>query len=195
VNRAAIENYTPAVRVGNQTALRTAHSPFSEYLTAMHRRIHRLFAEGFIPGLDSLPPNSPLNDRSLVTTLEIVLESDGRVARLGVVRTSGLSAFDVGALNAVRRSAPFGAAPQAMLSGDGRAYMHWDFHRDEQYCQPRDVEPYIIPNPGGSAPRSPSPPAPPPPPSSGERPAPPAATPATPAPAHSMRAEAPARAR
>jgi hypothetical protein len=159
VSRAAIENYTPSVRIGNTTSLRTAHSPFAEYLTGMHRRIHRLFADGFIPGLDSLPGNSPLNDRTLVTTLEIVLEADGRIARLGVVRTSGMTPFDVGALNAVRRSAPFGAAPQAMLSGDGRAYMHWAFHRDERYCLPLEVEPYMVPAPGGETP-APSQPAP-----------------------------------
>lgn len=159
VNRAAIENYTPTVRVGNQTALRTAASPFSAYLTAMHRRIHRIFADGFLAGLDNQPADSPLNDRSLVTTLEIVLERDGTIARLGVVRTSGNTAFDVASLNSVRRAAPFGTAPAAILSGDGRVYIHWGFYRNERQCGTFNAEPFILPAPGE---HSPSPPASPP---------------------------------
>ena len=154
-NRAAIENYTPSIRVGNQTALRTASSPFAAYLTAMHRRIHRLFADGFIEGLAAAPANSPLNDQSLVTTVEIVLQRDGRLHRLGVARTSGNMAFDVAALNSVRRAAPFGGAPDAIVSGDGNVYVRWRFHRDENACGTWNAEPYIIPTPGGPAPAAP----------------------------------------
>lgn len=152
VNRAAIENYTPMVRVGTQTALRTAQSPFAAYLTAMHRRIHRLFADGFLADLESLPSNSPLNDQTLVTTLEIILERDGRIHRLGVVRTSGNIAFDVASLNSVRRAGPFGNAPASILSGDGRVYLHWAFYRNERQCGTFNAEPYILPNPGAPAP-------------------------------------------
>ncbi len=158
-NRASIENYTPSVRVGNQTALRTAASPFAGYLTAMHRRIHRLFADGFISDLSAAPANSPLNNMSLATTVEIILERDGRVSRLGVLRTSGNTAFDVASLNSVRRAAPFGTAPPAILSGDSRVYVHWTFFRDERYCNPGSAEPFILPNPGGQPPAG-TPPAP-----------------------------------
>jgi hypothetical protein len=156
-NRAAIENYTPQVRVGAQTSLRTAQSPFAGYLTGMHRRIHRLFADGFLADLENLPSNNPLNDRSLVTTLEIILDGTGRIQRLGVVRTSGNMAFDVASLNAVRRSAPFGSVPQPILSGDGRVYMHWAFYRNERQCGTFNAEPYIMPNPGSPTPGRPAP--------------------------------------
>ena len=72
MTRAALENFVTNVRVGNQTALRAAASPFAGYIVAMHNRIHRTFADGFIPGLAALPESSPLNDRSLHTTLETV---------------------------------------------------------------------------------------------------------------------------
>ncbi|MFN7698579.1 MAG: hypothetical protein ACK5U8_11820, partial [Deltaproteobacteria bacterium] len=49
--RAAIENYTPEVRPGNQTALNAAASPFATFLSDMHRRIHREFADRYIAGL------------------------------------------------------------------------------------------------------------------------------------------------
>lgn len=163
-NRASIENYTPSVRVGNQTALRTAASPFAGYLTGMHRRIHRLFVDGFIADLSAAPANSPLNNMTLATTVEIILERDGRVARLGVLRTSGNTPFDVASLNSVRRAAPFGTAPPAILSGDARVYVHWTFFRDERYCNPGSAEPFILPAPGGQPPagipRAPTGPAP-----------------------------------
>lgn len=145
--RAAIENFTPTVRVGNQTALRTAASPFAAYLTDMHRRIHRMFADGFLASLDALPANSPLQDESLHTTVEIVLERTGAVHRVGVVSMSGVLPFDVAAINAVRRAGPYGAAPEAILSGDGRVYLHWGFYRGQRQCGTFNVEPFILPHP------------------------------------------------
>lgn len=153
--RAAIENFTPHVRVGNQTALRTAASPFAAYLTAMHRRIHRIFADTFLANLDAQPATSPLNNRDLHTTLEIILERDGRVHRLGVIRGSGTLPFDVAAVNAVRRAAPFGEAPEAILSGDGRVYVHWGFYRGERQCGTFNAEPFILPAGGGTGPTPP----------------------------------------
>ena len=155
--RAAIENFVPHVRVGNQTALRTAASPFAAYLTAMHRRIHRLFADGFLEGLGRVPSNSPMQDEALVTTIEIVLERTGTVHSLGIVNTSGVLPFDVAALNAVRRAAPFGDAPSAILSGDGRVYVRWGFHRDHRQCGTFNAEPFILPAPGAAPSRTPAP--------------------------------------
>ncbi len=149
--REAIENFTPSVRVGNQTALRTAASPFAAYLTAMHRRIHRFFADTFLAGLEGAPGDSPLNDPTLHTLVEIVLERDGSVHRVGIVRTSGLLPFDVAALNAVRRSGPYGEAPSAILSPDQRVYVRWGFYRNHRQCGTFNAEPFILP--GGGAPR------------------------------------------
>jgi hypothetical protein len=142
--RTAIENFIPQVRVGTTTALRTAASPFARYLTAMHRRIHEHFAEGFIPRLAAQPDTSPLNDRTLLVRLEIILEPDGSVHRIGIVRTSGLLTFDVAAMQSVRVANPYGEVPVGIRSVDGRLYTHWDFHRDERWCGPSGAQPYIV---------------------------------------------------
>jgi hypothetical protein len=82
--RAAIENYVPGVKPGATTALNAAASPFATYIAAVHRRIHQEFADGF---LRSLPiGGSPYQDPTLMTKLEIVLNRDGSVHRIGVVR-------------------------------------------------------------------------------------------------------------
>jgi TonB family protein len=143
--RSAIENYVSSVKPGNQTALNAAAVPFASYLNGMHNRIHPIFAEGFLQSLDNLPPSHPMNDKHLVTRLEIVLTREGHLKRMGVVRTSGITAFDIAALDAVDRAAPFGPAPGAIVSPDGNVYLHWEFHRDEIYaCSTMGARPVIL---------------------------------------------------
>ncbi len=147
--RAAIENYLPKVQPGDQTALNAAASPFAEYIAAVHRRIHREFADKFLTGLPSWGM-SPFADHSLHTKLEIVLNRDGTVHRIGVVETSGFLPFDYGAYAAVMHGQPYPAAPPEILSGDGRVYVHWGFYRNSRQCGTFNAEPYILPHPPGT---------------------------------------------
>ncbi len=147
--RSAIENYVSSVKPGNQTALNTAQVPFASYLNGMHNRIHPIFADSFLESLDGLPPNHPMNDQHLVTRLEIVLTKEGRLRKMGIVKTSGLTAFDIAALDAIDRAQPFGPAPGAIVSPDGNVYLHWEFHRDEVYaCSTQGARPFILNTPG-----------------------------------------------
>jgi TonB family protein len=159
--RSAIENYVSAVKPGNQTSLNTARVPFASYLNGMHNRIHPIFADSFLESLDGLPAAHPMNDKHLVTRLEIVLTREGRLKRMGIVRTSGITAFDIAALDAIDRAQPFGPAPSAIISPDGNVYLHWDFHRDEVFaCSTMGAQPYILNNPAGPKNEGPSPPTP-----------------------------------
>jgi TonB family protein len=170
--RSAIENYVSSVKPGNQTALNTAQVPFASYLNGMHNRIHPIFADSFLESLDGLPPNHPMNDQHLVTRLEIVLTKEGRLRRMGIVKTSGLTAFDIAALDAIDRAQPFGPAPTAIVSPDGNVYLHWEFHRDEVYaCSTQGAQPFILNTPAPT--KETQPPAPPPAGPSQERGAPP----------------------
>ncbi len=143
--RSAIENYASSVKPGNQTALNTARSPFATYLNGMHNRIHPIFAEAFLESLDRLPPDHPMNDQTLVTRLEIVLTKEGRLKRMGIVKNSGVTAFDIAALDAVDRAQPFGPPPNAIISPDGNVYLHWEFHRDQVYaCSTMNARPFLL---------------------------------------------------
>jgi TonB family protein len=174
--RSAIENYTSSVTPGNQTALNTAKVPFASYLNGMHNRIHPIFAESFLESLDGLPPSHPMNDQHLITRLEIVLTREGRLKKMGVVKTSGITAFDIAALDAVDRAQPFGPAPSAIISGDGNVYLHWEFHRDEVFaCSTMNARPFILNTPAPGQPTVPTP-LPPPGPPAKERGLPPANT-------------------
>ena len=164
--RGAIENYVSSVRAGNQTALNTARVPFATYLVRVHNRIHPVFADTFLVSLDSLPFDHPANDYKLFAVLEIVLEpNQGRIVKMGVIKTSGVTSFDVGALDSVNRAGPFGKAPSAIISTDGNVYLHWQFHRNPIYaCSTMNARPYMLNRPPPieepkQPPREPKPPS------------------------------------
>ncbi len=156
--RSAIENYVSSVKPGNQTALNTAAVPFATYLNGMHNRIHPIFADSFLAGLDNLPPTHVLNDQRLITKLEIVLSRDGHIVKMGIVKTSGITAFDIAALDSVQRASPFGPAPAAIVSADGQVYLHWEFHRDEVYaCSTMNARPFMLNSPPAPPEQQPGP--------------------------------------
>lgn len=144
--RSAIENYVPSVKPGNQTALNSARSPFGTYLAMIHNRLHPIFADWFLASLDSLGANNPMNRADLSTNLEIILDQDeGRIVKMGVTKHSGVTAFDVAALDSVQRASPFGPPPREIVSPDGNVYLHWEFHRDPAIaCTTFNARPYML---------------------------------------------------
>jgi TonB family protein len=143
--RSAIEGYVPRVRFGNQVALGAARGAFAAFLRSMAKRIRPAFVDDFVTWIQSLPSHNPLRRPHLDTRLEIVLDASGNVARMGVILTSGVTAFDVGALDAVQRAGPFGPAPAEILSPDGRVYIQWDLHGDvTSVFSDQDARPSIL---------------------------------------------------
>lgn len=157
--RASIENYVPVVQPGNQTALNTARVPFANYLHEIHNKIHPIFADTFLAHLSTLPPNHPLNNMDMSTHLEIALNrEDGSVVRMGITKTSGVTMFDVGALDSVKRASPFGKPPGMIVSGDGNVYFHWEFHRRPEFaCSTYYARPFLLNLPQPDAPSTPTP--------------------------------------
>ena len=151
--RSSLENFTPDVRPGNQTALKTRAHPFAVYLARMHRRIHELWGFGYLQDLDNNGSDSALNDFELWTNLEIAINPDGSIFKVTIVKASGKLEFDIAAIDTVQSSGPYEATPEAIRSVDGRVYMRWGFHRDWRQCGTFNVEPYILSDiPGGIVP-------------------------------------------
>ena len=143
--RDALENYQSNIKPGNQVPLASSREDFAHYLIFMHNRIHPVFADGFESSLATLPCDHPLNNPRLIVRLEIVVTPDGRVSRMGVVRTSGVADFDRAALESVDRAQPFGQVPKSIRSPDGLTYMQWEFYRSEIYaCSTMGARPFIL---------------------------------------------------
>lgn len=149
--RSALENFTPEVRPGNQTALKTRAAPFALYIARMHREIHRRWGFGFLSDMESSKSaDNPMNDMSLVTMLEIVILPNGAIDKMTIVRHSGLLTFDVAALSVVDESGPFESTPEKIRSPDGKVYMHWSFHRGPRQCGTFNARPFILSSAGGA---------------------------------------------
>jgi TonB family protein len=126
-----------------RVALGMRARPFAQFITAMHRLIHRHFTLEFLTDIDAR--NDPTYaDQTLWAQLELAVDSDGTLARLGVVRSSGLQSFDDAAIASVRSAAPFPPPPAAIASADGKVYLDWRFFRDERACGTFGVDPHIL---------------------------------------------------
>ena len=138
-----------SVRRDNQLPLNAAAVPFARYLNVIHNKIHPEFADKELEKLGELPFRHPLNNTTLVTRVELVLDgSTGAIVELLVVKPSGQAEFDALAVGATRRVAPFGEAPPAIRSADGKVYVHWEFHRDEVFaCSTMHSRPFLLSGP------------------------------------------------
>jgi TonB family protein len=150
--QSALENFVPEVRPGNQTELNTRAAPFAAFIARMHRSIHELWGFGFLEELDARPSSDPLNNRSLMTQLEIVLAGDGTVDKVTIIKPSGELRFDVSAIDTVYNAGPYPEPPPAIRSRNGKIYVHWSFHRDERQCATSGVDYYILDNPPADRP-------------------------------------------
>ncbi len=151
--KSALENFTPDVRPGNQTALKTRAHPFAVYVARMHRRIHELWGFGFLEDLDSKGSGHALNDFDLYVAIEVALNPDGSVYKTTIAKTSGKLEFDVAALDTILAGGPYEDTPDAIRSVDHRVYLRWGFYRNWRQCGTFNVEPYILTDiPGGVEP-------------------------------------------
>lgn len=116
------------------------------YIATVHGQIHAEFADRFLPTLAGTRDRS-LSDPLLFTRLEIVVNRDGSVHRLGLVRPSGSDVFDQGAFESVLSAQPFREPPAAALSGDGRLYLHWSFHRNQMQCGVYNTQLFVVSEP------------------------------------------------
>jgi len=143
-----LENMIPEVKVGNQTALRSKKHPFARYITKIHRSIHEAWAWGFLEQLDTRGRNHELNDYELWTRVELVLTRDGVIDNVMTVHHSGSLVFDAAAREIVHSIGPFPNPPREILSGNGKVYIHWAFHRNERACGTYGAQPFILDNAG-----------------------------------------------
>jgi TonB family protein len=142
--RSSLENFTPEVRPGNQTALKTRAAPFAVYIARMHRRIHKLWGFGFLEDLNDKSASNPMNKWSLNTKIEVVINPDGTIDKVTIVKPSGVGMFDVAALDVLYTAEPYEVPPQNIRSPNGKVYMHWNFYRDWRQCYTGGVHPFIL---------------------------------------------------
>ncbi len=148
--RAALENFVPHVRYGNQIAINTRHSEYAVYIAAVHRKIHRLWGIAYLRHLDlHYPMGHPLSDPNLIATVEYVIDArTGELKECTIVESSGQTEFDAEAIRVGFITSPYGPAPKAITSPDGNVYLHWRYHRDTRQCGTFGVSVYVLDDDG-----------------------------------------------
>ena len=141
-----LHGYESRVRATNQHPIGAAAVAFATWLNAAHNRVHPIWGDGFLGWLATLPCDDPKNTGGLRTTLELVVRGDdGRILHAGVLRSSGVEDFDVAAISAFVRAAPFAIAAPAIRSTDGNVYFRWEIFRDEAFaCSTMNVRPFLL---------------------------------------------------
>ncbi|WP_437303488.1 energy transducer TonB family protein [Sorangium sp. So ce388] len=142
--QALAETYVPEVQAGNLVALGKTRVPFARYINSMHERLHPIYEEELAAGRKAHAELRGAAD--MAVWIEVVVNrADGRLARLGVVKSSGSVGFDVVALEAVLRAAPFDAPPPLLASPGGKVYLHWVLHTDpHEACSTRNARPFLL---------------------------------------------------
>jgi TonB family protein len=137
-------------RSATRQALGSRRSPFAHYITAIHHQLHKPWTLGFLGDLDGKPStDSPYADPTLWTQLAIVVNGDGSLDHVTIVRSSGVPGFDAAAIDVVKSVAPYPPPPELIKSDDGRVYLDWQFHRDSvRGCGTFGVDPYILTSAG-----------------------------------------------
>jgi hypothetical protein len=124
-----------------------AASPFANYLNAAHQRLHVRFADGVLSS-SSRDPEADHSSEQLYLNLlvEMVVDGDtGCLLRLGVVRSSGVTEFDVRTLESVVAATPFSRAPPLIRSFDGSVYLRWEFSSGPHIaCTTFSAHPYEL---------------------------------------------------
>jgi TonB family protein len=114
------------------------------YLSDLHNKVHRAWAESFLAmAAARLPKDHPVNLATRAVVVEVVVARGGRLVSAEVTAPSGSSEFDASALDVVRDNAPYGVAPEEILSDDGNVHVLWTFARDDHLCsglQVRDAK-------------------------------------------------------
>jgi len=130
---ASLHGYESALR-GIATRNGDAQGEFTDYISAIHNRLHPIFTGRFLASLEDLPEDHPLSQERLNAWVEIVLNKDGGITRIGILQSSGVEEFDLGALEAMSQASPFGKPPREIVSIDGRVYVQWQLWRHPYYA-------------------------------------------------------------
>jgi TonB family protein len=145
--RSSLENFIPEVKPGNQTALNTRAAPFAAFVARMHRSIHKLWGFGVLEDWDEMAGTNPYNDPNRLTTLEMVLNGDGTIDNVKVIKTSGYMPYDAAAIDVAYTAGPYPDPPREIRSKNGKIYIHWRFYRDARQCATSGVDYFILDNP------------------------------------------------
>jgi TonB family protein len=121
--------YVKGVREGESTALNTREFVFYGFFERIRGQLDRswepILREELIRHYKQ--GRRLASDQDHVTQVAVVLGRDGNVVQIEVLGESGTRLLDEAAVRAFNRAGPFPNPPSALLDGQGRVRIRWEF--------------------------------------------------------------------
>lgn len=106
-------------RLGDAVALNTKEFAGAEYYNRVKAMVNFYWKQN----IDNLSPSLRLSKSRYVTVVDVVLDGDGGLERISVLRDSGSDGIDVALVSAFRTASPFPTPPEQLVASDGRVYL------------------------------------------------------------------------
>lgn len=116
-------------REGDTTLVNSRSFKYWDFFQRVKERVRQEWDPGTVYRARD-PTGTAYGARDRLTVLGVVLDAEGRVQRIEVVRESGLSFLDDEAVRAFREAAPFLNPPAGLADGKGRIAFHFGFILD-----------------------------------------------------------------
>lgn len=109
---------------------------FLAYVESLHRgSLHDVYSRGWLGSLDGLSRTHALSNLALEVTVGLVIApKTGDIERVFLIKSSGSELFDVGALEALTRGAPFPPPPETLVQDEGNLSLSWRLFRHSEYA-------------------------------------------------------------
>jgi TonB family protein len=118
------------IKYGNFTALNTNRNQFYSFYERIDEQIRIRWYENIeqqIANLKSTKPNHKFTRGERLSQIDLVLNAKGEIINSYISRSSGEKNWDMAAMMALRKSAPFINPPKEMIESDGNIRIKYSF--------------------------------------------------------------------
>lgn len=124
----ATDDRLKGVDEGERTILSTREYRYFSY----YHRIKELLRQYWKPTVEQRmmrmwEKGKSIGEQEMVTRLLVLLNTDGRIAKISRLTSSGVSEVDDAAIEAFNKAGPFPNPPKGMVEEDGFVRIRWDF--------------------------------------------------------------------
>ena len=118
------------IPIGSFTAMNTNRYLFYSFYQRVDRQIRHRWESKLLAAMNSRPPVKMVDrDRGIWSTeLEIILDKKGYFLRADVHRSSGITLFDLAAIDVFKEGAPILNPPKGLAAKDGKIYLQYNFN-------------------------------------------------------------------
>jgi protein TonB len=122
------DDYLPDVKSGLETSLNTQEFKYYSYFERIKDRLRMFWEPELKERIQRLYNRGvELPNSDVITKLEIILNKNGEISKISIVRNSGYIDLDEAAIKAFERASPFPNPPSGMVEKDGTVHLTWSF--------------------------------------------------------------------